>query len=47
MEKEKIFCTCCDDNEAEFTLYDEELCIECLVDKLKDTRYSEYEIYRL
>lgn len=46
MGKEKVFCVNCD-NEAEFDLYGEELCFECLIDRLKDTRYDEFEVKRL
>lgn len=45
-KEEMVLCVSCD-NEAEFDLYDEDLCFECLIERVKDTRYKEFEIYRL
>lgn len=47
-DENRIICVgSCHDNIAEFKLYDEEFCLECLIDRLQDTKYDEYEIQRI
>lgn len=46
VEEERSYCVDCD-NVAEFKLYDEKLCLKCLIERLKDVRYEKFEIYKL